>query len=163
MYRFCTNDFVDPLKRRYYAHFYVPFDIKLFELCLQRFIGTHDFRAFANRVEHTTKNLASQGEDHQLDTMRTIYSIQVISEGDGCFRVELHLKSALYRMVRNIVGTSLDVAAGKFDEEYLSMLLKDAPSRYDNKAKSAPPEGLTLERVFYDELFPEQAMAKSET
>jgi hypothetical protein len=62
-------------------------------------VGTHDFRAFANRVEHTTKNLVEQGEGHTLDTMRTVDSVRLVDEGDGYFRIEFRLKSALYRMV----------------------------------------------------------------
>ena len=49
-----------------------------------------------------------------------------------------------------MVGISLDVAAGKFDKTYLDYLLTNAPSRYENKAMSAKPEGLTLEMVYYD-------------
>lgn len=141
-YRFCTNSFVDPTRRRYCAHFYMPFDMELFKDCLQMFVGSHDFRAFANRIEHTTKNLAEQGEGHTVDTIRTVHSVQLVDEGQGYYRVDFHLESALYRMVRNIVGSSLDVAAGNFSKDFLRHLLSTAPSRYENKAKSAPQKDL---------------------
>lgn len=99
VYRFCTNKIVDPTRRRYVAHFFRPVDLHLFDSCLKTFVGTHDFRAFANRVEHTTKNLVEQGEGHTLDTMRTVDSVRLVDEGDGYFRIEFRLKSALYRMV----------------------------------------------------------------
>jgi tRNA pseudouridine38-40 synthase len=159
VYRFCTNDIVDPLRRRYYAHFYMDFDMQLFENCLQEFVGTHDFRAYANRIEHTKKRhrgtgngSGSKDKDRSIDTIRTVKSIKLIDEGFGYYRVEILLKSALYRMVRNIVGTSLDVAMGNNPKTRLLQLLNDAPSRYDNKAKSASPEGLSLEQVYYDVL-----------
>lgn len=50
-----------------------------------------------------------------------------------------------------MVGTSLAVADGTFDKAYLDQLLHEAPSRYDNRAQSAPPEGLTLEMVYYND------------
>eukprot|EP01036_Dinobryon_divergens_P036686 gene36686-47822_t len=54
-------------------------------------------------------------------------------------------------MIRNLVGTSLHVACGRgFDLEHLKGLLRDAPGRMANKARPAPPEGLTLEHVYYD-------------
>ena len=72
-YRFCTNRFVDPTKRRYYSHFYTPFDMNIFHICLKSFVGTHDFRAFANRMEHTAARLGAQDEGHQVLTLYSPY------------------------------------------------------------------------------------------
>ena len=56
-YRFYVGNIHDPLRSRYCAHVYQKdFNISLFEECLQIFLGTHDFRAFANRVEHTSRD-----------------------------------------------------------------------------------------------------------
>ncbi len=147
VYRFCVNKFVDPLRKRYCTHVYNKLDMQLFHDCLQMFIGTHDFKAFANRIAHTNKDLLQFG--HTVDTNRTIQSINIIDEGDGYFRVEFRLKSALYRMVRNIMGASLAVAAGHLPFSKVEELLKQSRDRDDLKARSAPPEGLTLEYVYY--------------
>jgi len=148
VYKFCTNSFVDPLKRRYCAHVYRKFDPNVFLKCLSAFVGTHDFAAFANRVEHTANELEERGS--QFTSIRTINSINLIDEGEGYWRVEIHLESALYRMCRNIIGTSLFVASGDMAFETLQALLQNGGSRNDNKAKSAPPEGLCLEHVYYE-------------
>ena len=147
VYRFCVNKFVDPLRKRYCAHVYNKIDMQIFHDCLQMFIGTHDFKAFANRIAHTNKDLLPFG--HSVDTIRTVQSIDVIDEGGGYYRVEFRLKSALYRMVRNIMGASLAVAAGHLPLSKVETLLKEATDRDDLKARSAPPEGLTLEYVYY--------------
>ena len=147
-YRFCTDKIVDPMRRRYTAHVYFPIDLKLLEESLRLFEGTHDFSAFANNVVKTTKAYESKSLD--FITVRTIYGIDLVDEGDGYYCVYFHLKSALYRMVRNIVWTCLQVAAGDMDFTHLRYLLHEAPSRLENKAKSAPPEGLTLEHVYYE-------------
>ena len=39
VYRFCTNEFVDPMLRRYCTHVYVPTDMELLDKCLQVFPG----------------------------------------------------------------------------------------------------------------------------
>jgi tRNA pseudouridine38-40 synthase len=56
-------------------------------------------------------------------------------------------------MVRNLVGTALDVCRGQMDEEhFMNMLHRPRAlnySRNDNPSKPAPPAGLTLERVYY--------------
>ena len=149
IYRFCTNDFVEPMKRNYCTHFYRPMDMDLFEKCLNIFVGTHDFRAFGNKIEHTEKSFESK-QNVEFSTIRTVNSINLIGEGGGHYRIEFRIESAIYRMIRNIVGTSLHVATGDMEFDHLQYLLSVAPYRIDNKAKSAAPHGLTLDHVYYD-------------
>lgn len=151
VYRFCTNEFVDPLRRHYCAHVYRKFDPNLFSKCLQAFVGTHDFAAYGNRIEHTANELQERGA--HFSSIRTVHSIDLIDEGGGYWRVEIRLESALYRMCRNIIGTSLHVASGSMDYETLQNLLLTGASRNENKAKSASPEGLCLEKVYYEHDF----------
>lgn len=175
-YRFCVNKFLYPNRRRYYGHVYQPLDLELFKEALSFFVGTHDFAAFTNRVEHTTKDFDDKFIDYS--TIRTIYSINLRHEEEqfmklnydttianplsslisnanknsfeGYYAVDFMLKSATYRMIRNIVGTCLEVGYGRFPIEYIPCLLNERLSRNDNKARPAVPEGLTLEHVFYD-------------
>jgi tRNA pseudouridine38-40 synthase len=152
VYQFCTNAFVDPMKRRYYTHVYQPTDLDKLEECLHVFEGTHNFQAYANRVERLAKE--REEKNKELDTMRTVNSIKLVREADnpGYYRIEVNLQSALYKMVRNIVGSSLHVAQGGAGLDFASLqtLLHEARDRDDNKAKPAPPEGLCLEHVYYD-------------
>lgn len=150
-YRFCTNQFVDPMRRRYCAHVYREFNEELFKKCLPIFIGTHDFAAYTNRVEHSTMEFKEKGFD--FCTTKTINNIEFYNEGNGYYRVEVDVESALYRMIRNIMGASLMVAAEHepaMTLDTLQYLLRESPDRKLNKAGSAPAEGLTLEKVFYD-------------
>lgn len=148
-YRFCVNPFVEPLRRRQTAHAYQPMDMRLLDECLQLFVGTHDFNAFANRIARYTRDYA-QYKTIGLVTTRTVHGIDMVDEGGGYYRVDFRLKSALYRMVRNMMGCSFMVASGNMPIEELRRLIDDAPSRLENAARSAPPEGLTLEHVYYD-------------
>ena len=149
IYRFCTNDYVDPMSRLYYTHFYYPFDLDLFKHCLSQFIGTHDFSAYSNQIDRETKRL-SEVYNISLRTTRTVEDIRVVEEGGGFYRVEFHLRSALYRMVRNIVGSSLFVAEGQMSLSMLQQMLHGGCNRRDNPAKSAPANGLTLQHVYYE-------------
>ena len=60
----------------------------------------------------------------------------------------------MYKMVRNMVGTAMYIANGGMDRDHLVKLLALecdlGLTRNDNKALSAPPEGLCLEHVYYD-------------
>ena len=99
-------------------------------------------------------NLRKDGVENK-DTVRTVYSCGLIDEGEGNYRIEIYLKGALYKMVRNMVGTAIDVAKGKFDEEKMLVMLHQKKEeqlvRKDNKCKPAPGEGLTLEKVYFED------------
>ena len=74
------------------------------------------------------------------------------------------LKGALYKQVRNMVGSALDVCRGVLSEEEFRSLICGgdanpwgrsgenafAITRDTNPSKPAPPEGLTLEYVYFD-------------
>jgi len=148
-YTFCTNKYVDPCRRRYCTHVWHKLDLELLESCLQLFRGQHDFAAFANRVEHTKEDIAERGGSYYT-TIKTINDIKMVSLGGGYYRVDFFIQSALYRMIRNIMGASFLCSSGQgMQRDTLAQLLHDAPSRRENMAKSAPPEGLCLEKVFY--------------
>jgi len=98
-----------------------------------------------------------------------VYRVDLVDEGDGKYRIDFLLKGALYKMVRNMMGTALEVAQGRMAESKMLELLHHAGPeirseddgdgkvlqfvRNDNKCKPAPPQGLTLERVFFDDDF----------
>ena len=67
------------------------------------------------------------------------------------------LKGALYKMVRNMMGTALEVAKekGRMQEQDLVDLLNRIgdETRKNNRSKPAPPEGLCLERVYFSDGF----------
>jgi tRNA pseudouridine38-40 synthase len=90
------------------------------------------------------------------------------------YRIDFYIQGALYKMIRNIVGAAVEVSRVVTDnkrrqiyEHDLFRLLqltnddetstntstKRSPlfTRRDNLSKPAPPEGLTLEWVFYDD------------
>ncbi len=60
---------------------------------IDMYVGTHDFRAFANRVEHTYRDYQEKG-DYDFSTIRTVNWIKFIDEGDDFYRVDVHLGSA---------------------------------------------------------------------
>lgn len=163
-YRFCTNAFVDPTRSRFVSHFYQPMDLNLFRQALSLFVGTYDFAAFANQVSKTATAL--EGSSTPFSTIKTIHDITLVEEeGDpGYYCIDFHVESALYKMIRNIVGTCKMCAEGGggskahrlIDIPFIAQMLAHDDvgstkfSRADNLALSAPPEGLTLETVYFE-------------
>eukprot|EP00545_Synedropsis_sp_CCMP1620_P013721 CAMPEP_0119009804 /NCGR_PEP_ID=MMETSP1176-20130426/4613_1 /TAXON_ID=265551 /ORGANISM="Synedropsis recta cf, Strain CCMP1620" /LENGTH=333 /DNA_ID=CAMNT_0006962381 /DNA_START=1054 /DNA_END=2055 /DNA_ORIENTATION=- len=151
IYRLCAAKHMDPLERhtRHSLKWKDPIDVDVLTRTLKHMEGYHDFRAFAGGIEQLEKHLKGK----TMNTKRTVYSIEVVDEGEDMYRIEVRLKGALYKMVRNMVGSALEVAWGKLpEEEFLALLHRtEAAGRKQNRSKPAPPEGLTLESVYYDD------------
>ena len=100
------------------------------------FLGTHDFSAFC---------ASGSGVEDRVRTVRTAH---VNRNGDGlCFHVEAD--GFLYSMVRIMVGSLLDVQAGRRQNAQIAEAL-----RTGNRSLAgftAPAHGLFLEDVFYPE------------
>ena len=116
---------------------------------LRHFEGTNDFRAFAGSLNKLERTLGGGAQN----TMRTVYRVDLVLEDErwGHYRIDVHLKGALYKQVRTMVGTVLDVCQGRMSEADFVLLLREGPRRQENKSKPAPPEGLTLEHVHFDD------------
>ena len=149
-YTFCNKRFIDPMKAKYCGHAPKPLDLDLFLRSLQLYVGTHDFRAFGNRLAQVQEDFDRDGLGMELDTTRTVQSIKLTELGDGYFNVDFHLLSALHKMVRNMMGTSWCVASGDISLDEQIRYLEEAADRRTNRGHAAPAEGLCLQKVFYE-------------
>lgn len=151
-YRLNVSTVMDPMHRwtRWHPPQAEKIDINLLSRILSHFVGTHDFRAFAGAVERNEKTTGVS-----VSTIRTVFSVDLVQEDDaGNYRIDFAIKGALYKQIRNMVGTALDVCRGELTEEdFLRLLRQDSTlTRVDNICKPAPPEGLTLEHVYFHDL-----------
>ncbi len=97
-------------------------------------LGEHDFTSFANN-NYTIQN-----------PIRRILEISVFKKGEFiCFHIEAN--SFLYKMVRTIVGTLLDIGYGKLDPSDLERILQAKNRKLAGKV--VPAKGLFLMRVNY--------------
>lgn len=150
VYRFCLTRHLDPLLRNFVYQRKQPMDVDLFHQALQIFPGTHNFRAFGSTLDRVAEEMSQY--NLEFTPVRTVQSVHLLEEPGlpGYFRVEMELESAIYRMVRNIVGTCFEVGAGKISMDELRSLLHEGKHRKANPAIPAKPHGLCLERVYYD-------------
>jgi tRNA pseudouridine38-40 synthase len=114
----------------------VPFRLDLAEMqraaALLR--GEHDFAAFQ-----------AAGSD-VISTRREITASQV-AERDGLIVYEVTGTGFLRHMVRNIVGTLVDVGRGRRTSEDMARVLRSLDR--SRASATAPPQGLTLWSVQY--------------
>ena len=119
----------------------------------------------AMRANNDGSIATSQSSDVNVDPVTLHEPVGFIGE-EGNYRIDFLLHGALYKMVRNMVGTAIEVWLGRMKEEKLVELLHTPQlgneaalnndkklGRKDNPCKPAPPEGLTLECVYYDDGF----------
>lgn len=120
--------------RNYVHYFRRSLNIEKMREASEYFLGTHDFSAF--------KSVGSSVKT----SVRTIKELQII-QNEKTIKFSIVGDGFLYNMARTIVGTLLDVGAGRFAPDYMTHIIN---SKDRSKAgKSAPAAGLCLEEVYY--------------
>lgn len=141
-YAISPNQHADPFSDRYSWNISWEVDSAEVQELAQHFVGTHDFAGFCcSRSEVKT-------------TERTIYSIEVKpglivgpSEHNDAWHIEFHGEGFLYKMVRNLTGTLINVARGHLPESTIEERLS-APAPY--LGYTAPAKGLFMKEVIYE-------------
>lgn len=128
----------DPFLRLYSWHIPERLNLEGLQDAAACFLGTHDFSAFANEA-----SLGAAGKN----PIRTIKRIEIVPQREG-IRLEFEAGSFLYKMVRNLTGTLIEVAKGKRSIEEIEAILASRDRRRSGRA--APAKGLFLMRVDYN-------------
>lgn len=139
-YHIYLDRVMDPFRRLYCWHLLRHLDLEVLQEGAQLFVGTHDFTSFANEAH-------AGSAAH--DAVRTLYRLEMYPILGG-FRLEFEGDGFLYKMVRNIVGTLVDVASSKKTLEDIPRLFSVKDRRQASQA--APAKGLFLMRVDYPSL-----------
>jgi len=105
-------------------------------------VGEHDFAAFRC-------SSGREEDDAREPTIRTIYRVDV-EECAGLLSVVVLGRSFLYKMVRTIVGSLLEVGRGKWSIRRLAEGMASLDRR--RLGPTLPPKGLCLEEVYYDQI-----------
>lgn len=136
-YHLGLGPIVEPTNRFWVTHVKGKFDSEKLIYASKFFIGKQDFTSFANSP--------SEGSAAK-DPVRTLQRLDIVQEESG-LRLEFEADGFLYKMVRNITGTLLDVASDKLDADKIPYIFECK----DRKAsgRSAPATGLFLMHVHY--------------
>ena len=134
-YRFWNAPAKNPKERLYSAYVQKPLDVERMNEGAKAFLGTHDFAAFCAAGAQVST------------TVRTIFDCHVEKQGESV-RILVTGDGFLYNMVRILVGTLLFVSEGKIDPADLPAIIESGERI--RAGKTAPPQGLYLNRVEYD-------------
>ena len=109
-------------------------DAQMMAAGAEHILGSHDFRSFC-----------AAGSDVS-DFERNVLRLEVARDGD-IIEIWIEADGFLYKMVRNIVGTLVEVGRGRMAPEAVAQII--AAKDRSAAAKTAPPQGLSLIRVQY--------------
>jgi len=136
IYRICNRRLRPVLGRNYFWFIRFPLDLVTMRKAAQYLIGTYDFSCFC-----------ATGSEVQ-GKVRTITGIDIKAGADDLIEITVEAKGFLKYMVRNIVGTLVEVARGKRQPQEMEKIID---SRDRNIAGvTAPACGLFLKEVKYD-------------
>ena len=115
-------------------HYWRSLDVERMRAAGGRLIGTHDFVGFATSA------------DQRDNTVRTVWRCDVAQTGPDVI-VTVRGDGFLYNMVRNIVGTLIEIGRGRWGPDRIDTVLSTLDRR--QAGPTAPPDGLTLVCVHY--------------
>lgn len=143
-YDICTAQIQNPTERLYCTHYPGQINIDSIRHCLDTIIGSHDFSSFEGSG---SRDLT---EDNSRGAVRTIFNADIASHpvksetytfsfvGDGFLR----------HMVRNLIGTLMEVGKGKCTPAEFETILRNRDRK--TAGPTAPAHGLFMVQVFYD-------------
>ncbi len=120
---------------RNYCHF-VPYflDWKAMRKEAKTLVGSHNFSSFQAK------------DKRERSSFRTIKKLR-ISKEDSEILIDIESNGFLYNMVRNVVGTLIEVARGKLEKGALKEILEKKNRKF--AGPTAPAKGLCLVKVKY--------------
>ncbi len=137
-YRILQAPVASPFVNRFAWHYPFPLDVRRIAQAAKLFEGEHDFSSFA----------AADAPVAQATLTRTIFSSRILRRTRTCMLIyEVTGSGFLHHMVRNIVGTLVEVGRGKLEPADITRILQ----AHDRTlaGPTAPAQGLCLVRVEY--------------
>jgi tRNA pseudouridine38-40 synthase len=125
-----------PLGRLQAWQLFGSLDVGAMRDAARHLVGRHDFAAF------------QAADCESRHAVREVRRLEVLGEPGGRIEVVVEATAFVKHMIRNFVGTLVEVGQGKRAPGSLPALLASG----DRKAagRTAPPQGLCLEVVFYE-------------
>jgi tRNA pseudouridine38-40 synthase len=133
-----------PLTDRFAFYITKPLDLLAMNAAAEYLVGEHDFATFGQPPEG--ENTVRQVYDAAWQVVRSDLPT-IMSYPGVLFVFTIKANAFLYQMVRNLVGSLLEVGYGRWRPEDVKSALVACDRK--RSAPPAPPCGLTLEQVEY--------------
>lgn len=149
-YEYCIDrtEICPPWHARFAWALHWPLDLSLMQSAAQAVTGSHDFTSFAAVDPDRTRREAEEGEPDPGPTgnVRTIFASEWRQEAQSLI-YRVRGDGFLHHMVRNLVGTFVDIGRGHLPPDAMPRIL-EARTR-EAAGPTAPARGLFLDSVEY--------------
>ncbi|MEJ2170908.1 MAG: tRNA pseudouridine(38-40) synthase TruA [Desulfobacterales bacterium] len=135
VYRILNRSISAAIFRQYAWHVRKKLNLETMRAAIPHLVGSHDFKAFEG---------AGSSRSH---TTRCVYHAGLTEEKDGYLAFEIEADGFLRFMVRNIVGTLVDVGLDKISPDEFRRILMSKDR--GQAGATAPAHGLFLKKVRY--------------
>jgi tRNA pseudouridine38-40 synthase len=135
VYKICNQRMRPALGRNFFWFIRFPLDLERMKKAAKYLIGTHDFSCFC-----------ATGTDVK-DCVRTIIDIDIKTCEDGLIEIKVEARGFLKYMVRNIIGTLVEIGRGKRKPGEMKVIIKSKDRK--KAGVTAPACGLFLKEVKY--------------
>jgi len=140
-YEIFTGKIHPPRLRLHTLHISSPLDVEAMRHCLPSILGPHDFSSFENSGTRDKTSTSGRG------AIRTIHAATLSKESTELITLNFYGDGFLRNMVRNLVGTLLEVGRGKITPLEFTTIL--AGKNRALAGPTAPAHGLCLKKVVY--------------
>lgn len=140
-YEIYTGKIHPPRLRLHTLHVTCQLDLPSIQRCLDQLQGTHDFSSFENSGSRDKEASSGRG------AVRTIHSARLLEKSAELLFLQFKGDGFLRNMIRNLVGTLLEVGKGKISPEEFAEVL--AAKDRSMAGPTAPAHGLHLKKVLY--------------
>ncbi len=135
-YQIYASKIAPAIGRQYLWHIGWELDIEKMRQAARYLEGEHDYTSFSNQ----------ECNNSEANNIRTVDRCKLDYQ-DNIITIDVMGRSFLYNMVRNIVGTLVDVGRGRIAPEAIPAIF--AARNRQHAGQGAPAQGLTLEWIEY--------------
>ncbi len=124
--------------QRDFSYFYpYPLNLRIMKMAAKGLIGRHNFKSF---------QATPPADEARKNPFRTITALTIRKSGDFII-IDFEANSFLHKMVRNIVGTLLEIGSERFPRRNIQNILTKKHRKF--AGRTAPAKGLCLVKVNY--------------
>jgi tRNA pseudouridine38-40 synthase len=146
-YRIFRGEICPPWQARYVYALQAPLDVDAMQRAAARVRGEHDFTSFAASDPDRLERGSTGGSPDPRGNVRCLHFSHWTQLAEGSLLYRVQGNGFLHHMVRNLVGTFLEVGRGNLGETEIPAILE---SRARERAgPTAPARGLFLVDVDY--------------
>lgn len=135
-YQIYNGEYMDPFRSSFFWHIRSDLDFDAMMEGAAYFLGEHDFSSFC-----------ASGYQTKTSVRKIFHSSWTKEKEMLCFSINGN--GFLYHMVRNIVGTLVEIGQNRYEPKSILTIL-EAKDR-EKAGRTAPAHGLFLQEVFYPE------------